>query len=194
MMRDYQIQGVDPQAVMMAFAQYGFRKTSMEDIAQATGLSRQSIYKKFGSKEECYDQILVAYMSKIYTDILAILKDEDGVPPKVLEDVFTLIGEDAVAFTNTPHGQELMEDALRAANDTPERGPEMFIQWLAEFFEKHGFTQSEQHAKDLAFVLVTASRGILIHAKTVDGYCADMHLVFRTILPGVNADDFSQAS
>ncbi len=40
--------------LMLTFAQYGFKKTSMEDIGSAVGVTRQSIYKKFGSKEKCY--------------------------------------------------------------------------------------------------------------------------------------------
>ncbi len=37
----------------------------MEEIARAVGLSRQSIYKKFGSKEACYTWALKTYMEKV---------------------------------------------------------------------------------------------------------------------------------
>ena len=78
--RDYQIPGIDPKGIMMAFAQYGFRKTSMEDIARASDLSRQSIYKKFGSKESCYEQVLLAYMAGVYTELFRILEEASGAP------------------------------------------------------------------------------------------------------------------
>jgi AcrR family transcriptional regulator len=188
---EYQIPGVAPMGIMMAFAQYGFRKTSMEDIARASDLSRQSIYKKFGSKEACYDQTLLAYMASVYADVFDALENETMPPPAALEWVFTRIGEDAVAFANTPHGQELMEAALRAADGTPENWPQMFQNRLAWFFDKHGFSRSQDHAEDIAFVLIKASRGSLIHARTVESYCADMHRGFATILPGVSADDFT---
>lgn len=188
---DYQIPGIDPKDIMMAFAQYGFRKTSMEDIARASDLSRQSIYKKFGSKEACYDQILLAYMSGVYSELFLALQDETAPPPEVLEGVFTRIGTDAVAFANTPHGGELMEDALRAADKAPERWPALFQDHLTRFLDTHGFSRSVEHAQDIAFVLLTASRGALIQSQTVDAYCADMHRVFRTILPDVSARDFT---
>jgi AcrR family transcriptional regulator len=187
---EYQIPGIDPKAIMMAFAQYGFRKTSMEDIARASDLSRQSIYKKFGSKEACYGQILLAYMAGVYTELFAALDDAEGAPGTVLEGVFERIGEDAVAFASTPHGGEVMEDALRAANKAPEQWPDLFQDHLARFLEKHGFARSQDHAEDIAFAMITASRGSLIHAQTVDLYCADMHRVFRTILPGIRPEDF----
>ncbi|MCG7575046.1 TetR/AcrR family transcriptional regulator [Phaeobacter sp. CNT1-3] len=182
--QNYQIPGIDSKGIMIAFAQYGFRKTSMEDIARASDLSRQSIYKKFGSKEACYDQILLAYMSGIYGEVFAMLAAPTDTPVAVLEAVFERIGEDAVAFANTPHGPEVMEDALRHATKAPERWPAVFEENLAQFFHQHGFAASRAHADDIAFVMVTASRGSLIHAETVASYCADMHRVYRTITQG----------
>ena len=187
--RDYQIPGIDPKGIMMAFAQYGFRKTSMEDIARASDLSRQSIYKKFGSKESCYEQVLLAYMAGVYTELFRILEEASGAPGTVLEGVFERIGEDAVAFSNTAHGGEVMEDALRAANKAPEQWPNLFQGHLATFLNKHGFATSKDHAEDIAFAMVTASRGSLLHAQSVDSYCAEMHRVFRTILPGIRPED-----
>ena len=39
-------------AAIRTFLRYGARKTSMNDIAQAAGVSRQTLYDLFGSKEE----------------------------------------------------------------------------------------------------------------------------------------------
>ena len=36
------------------FSGYGFRRTSMEDIATAAGVSRASLYSYFGNKEEIF--------------------------------------------------------------------------------------------------------------------------------------------
>ena len=36
------------------FARYGYRKASMQDIAQAAGLSKSVLFKYFGTKEELY--------------------------------------------------------------------------------------------------------------------------------------------
>jgi AcrR family transcriptional regulator len=37
-----------------AFGRYGFRKTSMEDVARAAGISRQGLYLQFASKEALF--------------------------------------------------------------------------------------------------------------------------------------------
>src|ERR1700704_4293144 len=37
-----------------AFGRHGFRKTSMEDVARAAGISRQGLYLQFASKEALF--------------------------------------------------------------------------------------------------------------------------------------------
>ena len=51
--------------VLRTFAVYGFKKTSMEDIAKAIGVSRQSVYKRFGNKKRCYAWVVDAYLGDI---------------------------------------------------------------------------------------------------------------------------------
>ena len=41
-------------AALPVFVRYGFRKTSMADIARAAGISRAALYLSFGSKEELF--------------------------------------------------------------------------------------------------------------------------------------------
>ena len=43
------------------FHNKGYNATSMQDLVDATGLNRSSIYNSFGSKKELYQQSLRAY-------------------------------------------------------------------------------------------------------------------------------------
>jgi AcrR family transcriptional regulator len=42
------------ETALTVFARHGFRKTSMEDIAKAAGISRQGIYLHFKNKDEIF--------------------------------------------------------------------------------------------------------------------------------------------
>lgn len=46
------------EAAASAFAARGYEKTSMEDVAQAAGVSRLIVYRNFESKENLYRQVL----------------------------------------------------------------------------------------------------------------------------------------
>ena len=40
------------ETAMRVFLRYGFKKTSMDDLARAAGLSRQGLYLHYRTKEE----------------------------------------------------------------------------------------------------------------------------------------------
>src|SRR3979490_2171620 len=42
------------EVALAVFARHGFRKTSIEDIAKAAGISRQGIYLHFKNKDEIF--------------------------------------------------------------------------------------------------------------------------------------------
>ena len=59
----------DPQAalgkVVELFAARGYTDTSMEDIVQATGVSRYGLYGTFGNKRELFEQALDKYAERM---------------------------------------------------------------------------------------------------------------------------------
>lgn len=48
------------EAAIGVFARYGFRKSSMDEVARAAGVSRQGLYLHFADKEELF-RTAVAY-------------------------------------------------------------------------------------------------------------------------------------
>ena len=59
--------GIDPkqqailEAAWMAFSTYGFRKTSMDDIAKGAGMSRPALYLHFKNKDAIFRALVTAY-------------------------------------------------------------------------------------------------------------------------------------
>jgi TetR/AcrR family transcriptional repressor of nem operon len=47
------------------FMSRGFTETSMEDVVQATGVSRYGLYGTFGNKRELFEQVLELYADRI---------------------------------------------------------------------------------------------------------------------------------
>ncbi|MBO9410930.1 MULTISPECIES: TetR/AcrR family transcriptional regulator [unclassified Ruegeria] len=181
MVSAYTISGVNPRDVMTAFAQYGFRKTSMEDIARAVGLSRQSIYKKFGSKDACYSWSLVTYMQALYQNVFGILDEAKGDPIDVLATVLTSVVGDSVELAKTRHGAELLEDALKLSADQPENWPKVYVENLARFMSENGLAATPDRALDLAHLLVTSTRGALVVSTSRDEFSDDIHRILRTV-------------
>jgi len=47
------------KAAGQVFSQYGYKKTSMEDIARKFGMGKSSLYYYFKSKEEIFEQVII---------------------------------------------------------------------------------------------------------------------------------------
>ncbi|NVB85781.1 MAG: TetR/AcrR family transcriptional regulator [Kofleriaceae bacterium] len=50
-------------AGLATFMRYGYRKTSMEEVARAAGISRQGLYLHFATKEELFRAVVRHYLT-----------------------------------------------------------------------------------------------------------------------------------
>lgn len=62
------------EAGLEVFAQKGFHRTRLDDIAKSIGVSRGAIYWHFASKEDFYISLVQHYMGQIEEEIMEILK------------------------------------------------------------------------------------------------------------------------
>ncbi|MCG8379588.1 MAG: TetR/AcrR family transcriptional regulator [Proteobacteria bacterium] len=171
--------------ILIVFAQYGFRKTSMQEIGHAAGVSRQSIYKKFGSKEKCYEWTIHTYLSGMYSRIFTALDKDDLPPLKNLINVFdTLIGE-AIEIVNNSHGTEILNDVLQATHNSKEDWPLRFRTRLAEFLERNNYVSSDK-ALGTAFALISAGKGLLLEEASRNQFLKDMTLIIESIVTQEN--------
>ena len=54
------------QAAQKLFQQYGFQKTTMEDIARAMGRGKSTLYCYYKSKDELFDAVVVSEMEEVF--------------------------------------------------------------------------------------------------------------------------------
>lgn len=169
--------------VLMLFATYGFRKASMGDIANAAGLSRQSIYNQFGSKEAVFDWATGNMLDQITTDALQILANANGAPDAVLSDAFQAwIGDYVQIINGTPHGGDILEAAKATAAEASRDHEQEITDGLVIFLEQHTNASSAFEADEAVFVLMSASKGLLLKTETADAFKADMQRVIDFVL------------
>lgn len=77
------VKGIVIQAAKSIFARYGFKKTTMDEIAKATHLAKSSIYHYFRSKEEIFEAILEQEMQTLMADVRQAVMAENSPPEKL---------------------------------------------------------------------------------------------------------------
>lgn len=65
------------------FIQFGYKAVSMDQIADASGISKMTIYKHFSTKEELFLNVLQSISDKTYLDIEEHVKTAEGTIKKI---------------------------------------------------------------------------------------------------------------
>ena len=127
-----------------AFARTGFAATSMEDVADACGVTKLIVYRHFESKEELYRAILQRVFDRQAEELFRGLEhpSQSGLGARTL---LTVAREDPAAFTllwrHAPreaqfaaYANELREMSVRAVRDLMAiaSGDPLFDEWSAE--------------------------------------------------------------
>jgi AcrR family transcriptional regulator len=119
----------DPDAVLdtvvRLFWRRGVARTGIQDVVNATGLNRSSLYATFGGKQELYLAALERYVAQRSRPVLARLAADDRGLPAVTEFFTNLIESRCTGayarwgcmISNAHAGAENTDPALRAVLD-----------------------------------------------------------------------------
>ncbi len=118
-------------AASAVFARHGFRKTSMDEVARAAGVSRQGLYLQFANKEELFRKTLEHSLScQLNAAIAALASEQDSLEVRLVAACSAWSGRLAhlmctgtsCAGTTLEHFESRFELAMaRAIGDSPLR-------------------------------------------------------------------------
>jgi AcrR family transcriptional regulator len=106
------------EAILMAatatFLRYGFKKTSMDDVAQAAGVSRQGLYLYFETKDVLFSEALQYLVSHMISTARAVAEDGNLSLKDRLLGVFEAVHGSAFQSASPEHAFELLRSAQSA--------------------------------------------------------------------------------
>ncbi|MGX1497212.1 AcrR family transcriptional regulator [Labrenzia sp. MBR-25] len=69
--------------IMLVFWQHGYAATSLDQIAEATGLNRPSLYAAFGSKKDMYLKVISRFADQMQAYLHEAGQSASGLKPKL---------------------------------------------------------------------------------------------------------------
>ncbi|MDX2485053.1 MAG: helix-turn-helix domain-containing protein [Pseudodonghicola sp.] len=159
------------QAILMsaqrAFATYGVRKTSMEDIARGAGMSRPALYLHFRNKDDIYRALVVFYYDHAAQAVAAALAGEGGDEGDIAARLAAAFAAQGGAVTElmltSPHGMELLDVGSTTAADLVQAGEArltaLYANWLARMAAA-GQVALTGPAPEIAATFTAAIKGI----------------------------------
>ena len=163
-------------AAMTAFSRYGFARTKMDDIAQASGVARTALYRTFRDKEDIFRALARA----VHARALELAKVElAGSAPfrQRLQDA--LIARDVHLLEighSGPHANEIANLYLSLAADLSAQSNDALVGVLARATQAAIRTGAFElrpafrSARDFAHILRLALEGVKKEVKSVKDY------------------------
>ena len=118
------------------FIRYGFRKTSMDDVARAAGLSRQSLYAYFPTKEALFGDMVEHLVAATREACRAALARENVELEARLVDSFDAMYGSALDDDGSRHLNELFAAAEQLLGDVVRNMERTIVADIARVFRE----------------------------------------------------------
>lgn len=152
-------------AATTLFSRYGFKRTTMEDIATGAGLSRASLYLSFRNKEDIFRELARALQEEAIGRAEAAL----GEPGPLAERLRLAVEAKSLRMMEiaqtSPHGSELMDENSRLCGDLATESEDRFLEMLAG-----AFAQADKAGEiDLSAAGLTAKEAAEVFLHSASG-------------------------
>lgn len=134
--------GVILKAALEVFITYGFRKTSMDDIARAAGMSRPALYQQFANKTDIFRALVQEVMTCKIDEAEKAFAEAGSFRDRLYTAIDRAILEMNRFVVQTPHGKELIGVSDELASDISDMWTEALIRVIA-----NGIEQAQQEGQ-----------------------------------------------
>lgn len=130
--------GTKQEAILTAafevFSKYGYRRTSMEDIGTAAGMSRAALYLHYRNKEDIFRSLVAMYYAQTQQACAATLAIAETPAKGVMRTFMAQAEQVAELLLGAPHGEELMDAKTGRVQDIVAEGEakmaSIYADWL----------------------------------------------------------------
>ncbi len=160
-------------AAFHAFATYGFRRTTMDDISQGAGLSRTALYQHFRNKEDLFRQLTRRYFTEVIEELDRILIAPSDDPAATLLAAFKAKdGKFMEVVLGTPHGAELMDAGFAIGGDIAAEGEAAMQAQLARWIGTRPTPPDLGSPDQIAHIVMAALKGLKAASASIADYRA----------------------
>ncbi|WP_437011946.1 TetR/AcrR family transcriptional regulator [Streptomyces sp. enrichment culture] len=168
------------ESAMATFARFGYRKTSMEEVARAAHISRPGLYFLFASKQTLFRAAVTQTLDRDLTAVEQALADRDRPLPERLVAAFD---QWAGRYIGGPLGQDVttvVEDNPDILGDIVSTAPRRFEQLITEAIAAEA---GREAARPVAQTLISASIGLKHQVRSRDMYLERLAIAIGLLAP-----------
>ncbi len=180
-------------AALKVFFQFGYRKTSMEDVALAAEVSRQTLYLQFHNKELLFRAALEYLTEQMLVSIRRLAGNRNDPVDQTLMGVFEVLCGDLLAGSSQINIAELLVVARAQDESIVSRFEADVLSVIAKILRQAGTAARWKghgiSARELAMHLLDTSAGVKSATGDLSDYKRRMALAIRIIVMGAKRGD-----
>ena len=183
-------------AALRVFRRPGFRRSSIEQAAEAAGLTRQALYHHFDSKEALFRAVI----ERLHEDALAAEiaaanaaeKAGGGLADIVIASVSAKLRQLAASLDGSPHVEELFSEHLAQARDLYQKYAAAYAGHLATTVARTCRKQNlvlnaGMTPRELARCIemaINGTKSAYPAMQPADAFLKDLETMLRTLIAG----------
>ncbi len=129
-------------AAIQVFARYGWKRASMDQVANAAGLSRQGLYLHFPSKEALFREVVSHVLEQALSKGAAALAGKGPIEERLLSAFHAVYGQYTEDIGQSQHLLELLETSVKLLGDLIHDHEERFREAVAGALVRDGIAAS----------------------------------------------------
>jgi AcrR family transcriptional regulator len=179
-------------AALRMFGQYGFRRTSMDDIAREAGIAKGTIYLSFTSKEEVFQALAQRLSRQMLAGAEAASRRPGSAADKLAAMHAAWFGTYAETITRSPHAAELLDAKHWLSADLAADGASRYRQLVRDVLTEADATgeldlePAGLTADTAAELLVAAARGLEPGPGKLAAYRHSLSTLARVMIAGLS--------
>jgi AcrR family transcriptional regulator len=160
-------------AAFRAFATYGYRRTTMDDIAQGVGISRSALYLHYRNKEDIFRSLVAQFFEQAVASVAEELAKPGRPVAETLAAAFLgYDGKFMEVVLGTPHGAELLDAGHLVSADQVAAGEARIHALLTKWLATAPVPAALGSADEVAATVLASLKGLKTAAKSAEGYRA----------------------
>jgi AcrR family transcriptional regulator len=186
-------------AALQVFGQYGYRRTSMDDIAREAGIGKGTIYLSFASKEEVFQALSQRLAQRMLAGAEAARHRPGTTADKLAAMHAAWFGTYADTIRRSPHAAELLDAKHRLSADLVSDAASQYNRLVRDVLaeavaageldlEPAGLT-----ADTAAELLIASARGLQSSAPSPAAYRRYLKALVRVMVAGLSSTHPSHA-
>jgi AcrR family transcriptional regulator len=183
-------------AAMIVFRRHGFRRSSIEQAADAAGLTRQALYHHFKSKEALFRAVIEQlHESALAAEIAAAHAAEKAggsLADILVAQLSGRLRQVIASFDGSPHIEELFSEHLFQARDLYQKYAGLYVEEGRATIERvrrkqrlalAGGMTSRDFARCIEMA-ISGTKSVHPAMQPADAFLKDLEIMVRTLVAG----------